>query len=116
MPTLRWKLRHGDHGVVADAAVGAAGIEAERGQALLDFLHFGERRRALAAGEWLHERSAAHDAVAEMHDRQRVVHRRIVGAHGIEVRPEQESRAARHRHPQLARSLGLRERLAVGAR
>ena len=44
----------GKHGVVADAAVGAAGIEAELGQAALNFLDFGERRRALAAGKALH--------------------------------------------------------------
>src|SRR5262245_9205058 len=34
------------HGVVADAPVDAAGIETERGEPLLDFLDFGERRRA----------------------------------------------------------------------
>ena len=77
-----------------------------RGEALLDFLDLGQGRRALAAGERLHERSAAHDPVAEVHDRQRVVHRRIVGAHRIEIRAEQERRPARHRHPQLAVALG----------
>ena len=44
---------------------GAAGVEAERGQAALDFLHFRQRRRALAPGKFLHERLAAHHAVAQ---------------------------------------------------
>ena len=51
-----------------------------------------------------------------MADRQRVVHRRIVAAHRIEIRPQQESRSARHRHPQLRGGVRLRKRLAVGAR
>src|SRR5262247_3492298 len=45
------EIAHGNHGVVADAPIGAAGVEAEVSQALLDFLHLGERRRALTAGE-----------------------------------------------------------------
>src|SRR5260370_19660702 len=51
------------HGVVADAAIGAAGVETKGGEALLDLLHFGERRRALAAGEGLRQRPGAHDAI-----------------------------------------------------
>src|SRR3954470_9659061 len=34
------EIAHCDHGVVADPPVGAAGVEAERGQALLNFLDF----------------------------------------------------------------------------
>ena len=66
MPALRWKFAHRLHGVGADAAVGAVGVEAERGEPALDFLDLGQRRRALAAGEFLHERRAAQNAVAEM--------------------------------------------------
>ena len=50
-----------------------------------------------------------------MTDRQRIVHGRVVAAHRIEIRPQQEARSARHRHPHLRRRIGLRERLAVGA-
>src|SRR5262245_65202299 len=50
------EIAHGNHGVVADAPIGAAGVETERGQALLDFLHFGERPRALTAREGLTQR------------------------------------------------------------
>ena len=39
------------HGVVADAAVGAAGIKAGLGQTRLHLLHLGEREHALRAGE-----------------------------------------------------------------
>src|SRR5216684_7599164 len=42
-----------DHGVAADPAVGAAGVEAERGQAPLNLLQFLERRGTLAAGKFL---------------------------------------------------------------
>src|SRR5215831_5541170 len=50
------EIAYCNHRVVADPPVGAAGVEAKRGQALLDFLHFRERRRALAAGEELYQR------------------------------------------------------------
>ena len=59
---------------------------------------------------------AAENAVAEMADRQRVIHRGVVAPHRIEIRTEQEGRAARDRHPHLRRCIRLRERLAVGAR
>ena len=48
-PSRGLKILHRLHGVVADAAVGAAGIEAGLGQSGLDLLHFGERQRALAS-------------------------------------------------------------------
>src|SRR5207253_2342972 len=47
---------------------------------------------------------------------QGVVHRRVVGANGVEILPEQKGGAARHRHPQLGRGARLRKGLAVGAR
>src|SRR3954470_17231783 len=109
------EIAHRDHGVVADPPVGPAGVEAERGEALLYFLDFGQRGGAFASGEGLHERPAADDAVAEMHDRQRIIHRGVVGAHGIEVRAEQEGGSARYRRPQLGGRVRLRERLAIGS-
>ena len=100
-PHLGLIILHGLHGVVADAAVGAAGVEAGLGQPRLHLLHFGQRQRALGAGERLDEGRRAQNAVAEMADRQRVVHRRIVALHRVEIRPQQERRAARDRHPHL---------------
>ena len=40
--------------------------------------------------------------------------RRIIGAHGIEIRPEQERRPARNRDPELAPARRARERLPIG--
>src|SRR3954447_7879203 len=74
------------HGVIADAAVGAAGVEAGCGQALLHLLHFGESQRALRTREGLDEGRSAEDAIAEMADRERVAHRGIVALHRVEVR------------------------------
>ncbi len=45
---LEFTHRHHRHG--ADAAVGAAGVEACGGEALLDLLRLGERRRARSSG------------------------------------------------------------------
>src|SRR6267378_5401698 len=104
------------HGVVADAAVGTAGVEARLGETDLHFLHFGECQRALRTWERLDERRCAENAVAEMTDRQRVIHRWIVTAHGVEIRPQQEGWSALHRHPHLRGGTWLRKRLAVGAR
>ncbi len=42
---------HRLHGVVADAAVGAAGVEAGLGQSRLHLLHFGKCQRALEPGK-----------------------------------------------------------------
>src|SRR5665213_1910495 len=78
------------HGVVADAAVGAAGVKTSFGQAGLHFLNLGERQRAFGAGERLDQRWAAENSVAEMADRQRIVHGGIVAAYRIEIRTEQE--------------------------
>ena len=63
---LALKIADRTHGVVADPAIGPAGIEAERSEPLLDFLDFGKRWGAFAAGKGLHERSTAADAVREM--------------------------------------------------
>ena len=57
----------------------------------------------------------AEAAVAEMADRQRIVHRGIVALHRVEIRPQQKRRPARNRRPYLRGRGGLRERLAVGA-
>src|SRR3569833_253997 len=82
------------HGVVADAAVRATGIEASRGQALLHLLHFGERQRALRPREGMNKRRSTEDAIAEMADRERVAHGGIVALHRIEVWSQQERRSA----------------------
>src|ERR1700693_5109811 len=63
------KIAHRALGVAADAAVPAVGVKAERGQAALQFLHFGEAERALAARERLDEGAPATDAVGEVDDR-----------------------------------------------
>src|SRR5258708_22623742 len=101
------------HGVVADAAVGTAGVEARLGETDLHFLHFGACQRALRTWERLDERRCAENAVAEMTARQRVIHRWIVTAHGVESRPQQEGWSALHRHPHLRSGTWLRKRLAV---
>ena len=56
----------------ASAPPGCNGVcvETELGEPLLDFLQFRQCRRSLPAGKLLSERSSAHDAVGEMHDRQ----------------------------------------------
>src|SRR5271166_3719037 len=66
---LALKVANREHGVVAHAAVGAAGVEAKIGEALLNFLYLGQRGYALlGAGEGLHERAPAADAIREVHD------------------------------------------------
>src|SRR5579872_3644550 len=59
-------IPHGLHGVIADPAVGAAGVKAGLGQARLQFLDLGQRQRALGAGERLDERRSTENAVTEM--------------------------------------------------
>ena len=76
-------------------------------------LELREGRRALAAWEGMHERAAAADAVAEMHDRQRVVEGGIVAAHCEEVLPDQEGRTALIGNPQRRRTQP-RKMLAAG--
>src|SRR5712691_11031863 len=103
------KIAHRQHGLAADAAVGAVGIEARGGEAALDLLHLGQGRRALAAGERLHERAEAADAVAEMDDGKRVVERGIVGFYGEKILGEQKGRPAVDRAPQARRLVEVGE-------
>src|SRR5882672_8494552 len=79
------------HGVIADPAVGATGVETGFCQPGLHFLHLGERQRTFRAREGLDEGRRPQNAIAEMADCQCVVHRRVVTAHSIEIRAEQES-------------------------
>src|ERR1700722_8272167 len=53
---LALKVLHRNHGRGADAAIGAAGIEAERGEMLLDFLDFRQRGGPFAVRKGLNER------------------------------------------------------------
>src|SRR5262245_22574847 len=112
---LLLKCAHRALRLIADAAVDAGSIEAGRREPLLQFLQFRKRHGTLASREELHERTAAHDAVTEVRDGERVVHGRVVAADGVEVLPEQETRAALHRHPQLRRCAGPRKGLAIRA-
>src|SRR5712691_747782 len=57
------KVPHRPLSVAADAAVAAVGIEAERGEAALQFLNLGQRHGALAAGERVNEFATTADAV-----------------------------------------------------
>src|SRR5438552_3474201 len=77
-PRLGLEILDGLHGVVADPAVGAAGVETGFGETRLHLLYFGECQCALRAGEGLDESRRAKDAVAEMDDGERIVHRRVV--------------------------------------
>jgi hypothetical protein len=70
-------------------AVGAVGVETERGEAALEFLHLGQRHRAFTAGEGVHELPAAADAVGEMAHREAIGERRIVARDRGEVLAEQ---------------------------
>src|SRR5690606_38403046 len=96
-------------------AIGAAGIETERGQPPLDFLDLGTGWPALAARKGLHERLAAHHAMAEMTDGERVIHRWVVSVHRIAIGTDQEFRTAGNRHPALGARGRDAVRLAVGA-
>src|SRR6185437_562118 len=107
---------HGQHGLGADAAIGAAGVEAERGQTALDFFDVGQGRRRLAAWELLHERLAADAAVAQMAERERIAGRRVVAFDRKEIGAEQERGPAGFRQPRPRRVVRPRKRCAVGAR
>src|SRR5438105_7472183 len=73
---------------IADAAIGAAGVEAERGEPALDFLDLGKRRRRLAAGKLLNKRRPAKTAIAQIDESKGVTHRRIIAARGEEILAE----------------------------
>ena len=66
---LALKFLHGEHRVVADAAVGPTGIEAQGREAALNLLNFRKRWRAFAAGEFLHQGLPANHAITEVDDR-----------------------------------------------
>ena len=85
------------------------------GEARLHLLYFGQGQRTLRAGERLDEGRCALDAITEMDDRERIVHRRVVAPHRKEIWSEQERRSAGFGDPELRRCVRLREWLAVGA-
>src|SRR5262245_14757842 len=103
---LALKILHRQHGGVADAPVSAASVEAGSRKTLLDLLDFRQGEGAFGAGKRLDKRSGAGDAVAEMNDGERVVHRGIVAAYGIEIGSEQEGGSPRHRHPDARARIG----------
>ena len=109
-------IEHGKARRVADPAIGAAGVEAERGKAALKFLDLGEGGGRLAVGKLLDERRTADASIAEIAKTERITHCRIVAARGKKIRAEKESRAASDRQPSTRAGVWLRERPAVSAR
>src|SRR5205814_726245 len=73
-------------------------------------------RVPVAAGEGLHERACAEHAFAQMTDGESVVDRRVVTFHRFEILPDQESRTAGYRDPELCARIRMRECLSVGTR
>src|SRR6185312_10277981 len=68
------EITHRAHRIGADTAIDAAGVESERSQPLLDFLHFGKRRRTwLATGKLLAEWPCAFNPVAKIGNGQGVI-------------------------------------------
>ena len=86
---------HGKARRIADAAIGAAGVEAERGKAALKFLNLGEGGRRLAIGKLLDEGRTADASIAEIAKTERITHCRIVAPRGEKIRAKKKSRAAR---------------------
>jgi hypothetical protein len=109
-------IKYGKARRVADPAIGAAGVEAERGKAALKFLDLGEGGRRLAVGKLLDERRTADASIAEIAKTERITQCRIVTARGEKIRAEKEGRAARNRQPGARTAIRLREGLAVSAR
>src|SRR6266404_5385621 len=66
------EITHGALGVATDPAVAAVGVEAELGEAELQFLHLRERHQPFATWKWMHQRTTAADTVGEMYDREGV--------------------------------------------
>jgi hypothetical protein len=87
-------IEHGKARRVADPAIGAAGVEAERSKAALKFLDLGEGRRRLAVGKLLDEGRTADASIAEIAKTERVTHCRIVAARGKKIPAQKESRPA----------------------
>jgi hypothetical protein len=65
-------ILHGDGGGVADAAIGAAGVEAKRSKPALDLLDLGNGGWWLAVGEPLNEGRTADAAIAKIDEPERV--------------------------------------------
>jgi hypothetical protein len=63
---------HGSSRFVADSAVDAAGVVAERGETVLDLLHLGEGGRTLAPGKHCTKGRSAEHTVAQVEQRERV--------------------------------------------
>ena len=88
-----------------------------RGETALHLLHLGERRRALGAGEWLHERPGARRC-----GRRDARSRACSSSTDCRCAPHRNSDRAGSAGPpatgthSFAVAFGLRERLAVGAR
>jgi hypothetical protein len=109
-------IEHGKARRVADPAIGAAGVEAERGKAALKFLDLGEGRRRLAVGKLLDEGRTADASIAEISkDRARNSLPDCSCARQKNSRPEGKQ-ARRDRQPSTRAGVWLRERLAVSAR
>src|SRR5215470_1317065 len=92
------EIPHRALGVAADPAIAPVGVEAEPGEADLQFLHLGKRHQPFAAWERMHERAIAANAVGEMYDRKRVGKCRVVAHHGGKILSDQKRRAAINRH------------------
>src|SRR5262245_12060383 len=71
---LALEIDDGADGVVAHPPVGAAGVEAECREPALDLLELGKPGSALPAREFRRHLGRAQDAVAEVHERKRVIH------------------------------------------
>ena len=85
-------IEHGKARRVADPAIGAAGVEAERGKAALKFLDLGEGGGRLAVWKLLDEGWTADASIAEIAKTERVTHCRIVAARGKKIPAQKESR------------------------
>ena len=85
-------IEHGKARRIADSAIGAAGVEAERGKAALKFLDLGEGGGRLAVGKLLDERRTADASIAEIAKTERITHCRIVAARGKKIPAQKESR------------------------
>jgi len=109
-------IEHGKARRVADPAIGAAGVEAERGKTALKFLDLGQGGRRLAVRKLLDEGRTADASIAEIAKTERITQRRIVAACGEKICADKEGRAARNWQSSTRGGARLRERLAVGAR
>jgi hypothetical protein len=109
MPTFFWKSRTARWVSRPTRPSLPSGVEAELGEAELQFLHLGERHQPFATWKWMHERTIAADAVGEMYDREDVGKCWVVAHHGGEILSDQKCRAAFDRHRQLGLVVRPRE-------